>query len=92
MAEDDSLDAGRGAQLTSWVAIGAGLFIILYGLGLLYFGLNMLIRALDGGYTPLPAVGMLISWLVTLMVGVFALHYGWRMRRQLVKERSTTKD
>jgi len=82
--EDDSERQVR--QIGSWTLIGFGLFFAIFSFGLLYFGLGGLARALDIGYTSLPAIGMLVSWVGVFVIAVLMLRFGWRTRRNL-KER-----
>lgn len=82
--EDDSERQAR--QIGTWTLIVFGLFIAISSFWFLYLGLEGLARALDRGYTTLPAIGVLGSWVLIFVIAILMLRFGWKTRRSL-KER-----
>lgn len=76
----------QSAKIGSWTLIVFGLLFVIFSFYLLYLGLRMLAVALDKGFPTLPAILMLVSWVLTLVISVLMVRYGWRIRRSL-KER-----
>lgn len=77
-------DSERQArQIGSWTLIGFGLFFAIFSFGFLYLGLRGLAEALDHGFTTLPAILMIVSWVWMFVIAVLMFRYGRKVHRNL---------
>lgn len=70
-------------RIAYWTLIGGGLFFAIFSFGWLYLSLGGLARALDRGYTTLPAILMLVSGIWIFVIAVLMIRLGRKTRRNL---------